>query len=1148
MSTPHNSSDAVPPLTAGELLDRRVAAGLSQRDLAERAGVSVRAIRDIESGRVRRPQAESLRRLAAAVAAKRAGSDQAPVAGPPEPTGPARSIEVAILGPVELHRGDDITVVASGQQRTVLALLALHAGRGVTRDEIVDVLWGGRPPRTAVNLVHIYIGHLRRLLATAGDGADATIARTPGGYQLAAGCTDAERFDRLATEARAHQARGDLTAALDAWREVQRAWRGPVVIDGPRRLRQHPAAVDLQHRRIIAAAEWADLALAAGETGGAVVDVVACLRELVHAEPLHEALQARFMLALAALGDQAGALRHFAETRAKLRDELGIEPGGELSAAHVRVLRGSAAGPVGRLDPVAPAQVPAAVASFTGRARMLSEMDALLTVGQPPGGSASPVVCLVTGAAGVGKSALAIVWAHRVREQFPAGQLYVNLRGYAAESALRPADALQLLLLGLGVRPEQIPTDADAAAALLRSRLSGRRALVLLDDAYSVDQVLPLLPAESRCLVLVTSRHRLDGLVARHDAHRVHVPLLTADESHELLARLLGPVRVRAEPAAARRLADVCEGLPLALRVTSANLRGEPDRRLELFVDELAGGDRLGHLQVAGDEWGGVRRAFDHSYRLLRHDVARVFRLLGLMPGATFAVADAAVLAGVPTTAASRAVDELAAASLIEPVGPGRYTMHDLLRLYAAERATAEESGLECARAPVRLCRHYLAKADEAAQLLNPGSARLAVPESESIMDGSPTFADRGAALAWLDEHRPNLVASVRHAAEHGYPGIAVLMADALRGYFHLRMYLADWGYVASTAVEAARAGHDLAGEAAGAMSLALLHLRTGDRQRALEGFTDALRLGRAGGWLAGVTAALSYLGSLHHMAGRQARAASLYGRAFAINGAGGRTAQQATNLLNLGLARLELGWPVVAARHYAGAGRMYRDVGAAGGVGVSLGNLGETDAIRGRYDRAQRRLIASLEALREVGHRGGQAEVLRCLAGLRRDTGDVASGLGLAQAALELAVDTGHRRAEISCRHTLGTILWHLDNGDGAAGAGTQLALALGMARDDGDAYYVSACLAGLAEARRRQGDSGAARDLANEAVRVARRGAYRLREADALGVLGTALVDAGQVGAARRVAILAVGLLRCAGASPTGPALSVVRATRLG
>ena len=1129
-------------MSQGDLLDRRVAAGLSQRQLAERAGVSVRAVRDIEHGRVRRPHAESLRRLAAAIAGA-TGSATAPAAQTEPAFATVEPAEVAVLGPVELRGGTATGALASGQQRALLALLALHPGRPVGRDEIVDVLWGGRPPRSAANLVHIYIGALRRRLAEVGGGI--TIARLPGGYQLSAGRTDADRFEALVTAARAHGQRGDIAAALAGWRDAQRVWRGPIVVDGPRRLRQHPSAVALQQRRIVAAIDWADLALASGAAGGEVGDLVACLRELAHAEPLHEGLQARFVLGLAALGDQAGALRQFADTRQRLADELGIEPGNELAAAHVRVLRGAAVGRSGgRRAGRHPRRCRPPCPRSPGGRPCCPRWTVCSTWLTRPDGSASPVVCLVTGAAGVGKSALAIVWAHRVREQFPDGQLYVNLRGYAAGSALRPADALQLLLLGVGVRPEQIPTDGDAAAAALRSRLSGRRALVLLDDAYSVDQVLPLLPAESRCVVLVTSRHRLDGLVARHDAHRVHVPLLTAQESRDLLGRLLGPVRVRAEPAAADRLAEVCQGLPLALRVTSANLRSQPERRLELFVDELAAGDRLAHLQVAGDEWGGVRRAFDHSYRLLRRDAARLLRLLGLMPAATFAAADAAVLAGMPSVTAARAVEELAAASLIEPVGPGRYTLHDLLRLYAHERATAEESGLECALAPLRLSRHYLARVDAAAEQLNPGSARLPVPQPESGVD--TPFADRATALAWLDEHRPNLVAAVRHAAEHGHPSVAVLLADGLRGYFHLRMYLADWGYVATTAVQAARAAGDIAGEAAGTMSLALLHLRTGDRAPALRGFTDTLRLARACGWRPGVTAALSYLGSLHHMAGRPARAATLYRRAYALNGEAGRPAQQATNLLNLGLARLELGWPALAARHYAQAGRMYRAVGSAAGEGVSLANLGETDAARGHVERAQQRLIRALAMMREVGHRGGQAEALRCLACVRRDAGEVPEALGLAQAALELAVATGHRRAEISCRHTLGTILWHLDRGDGAVEAGTQMALALEMARDDGDAYYVTAGLAGLAEARRRQGAHVAARELALEAVRVARRGAYRLREADALTVQGAALHDDGQTGAARRTATLAVALYRCAGAPPAGLARAVLRATR--
>jgi DNA-binding SARP family transcriptional activator/tetratricopeptide (TPR) repeat protein len=1048
------------------------------------------------------------------------------------------------------------TPIASGMQRAVLALLALDAGRAVSRDEIVDALWGDRPPRTAVNLVHVYIGHLRRLLAAvtgAAADSDRAIVWGGGGYRLAVGWTDVSRFDEQVSAARAYHAAGQEGAALAAYRAAAAWWRGPVAADAPTVVRQLPAAVALQRRRITATVEWADLAGRSGDPA----EVAERLRDLAHAEPLHEALHARLMLLLAARDDQVGALRVFADLRARLADELGVEPGDEVAAAHVRVLRGHAAGR--RSEAVGPAQLPAGVATFTGRAELMAGLDALLPGDARSGaadqagrggGPASPAVCLVTGPAGVGKSALATVWAHRVRERFPSGQLYVDLRGHASSSALRPVDALVQLLLGLGVRPEQIPTELEPAAALFRSRLSGQRALVVLDDAYSVEQVRPLLPAEPGCVVIVTSRHQLDGLVARHDAHRVGVPLLTPGEATELLGRLLGRGRIEAEPAATALLVELCEGLPLALRVAAANLRSAPERRLEGFVTELAAGDRLGRLQVPGDEQGGVRRAFEHSYRLLSPDTARVFRLLGLAPGGSLAGPGVAALAALPEPAAGRALEELVGANLVEAVGSGRYAMHDLLRLYAAERAATGESDEERVLAPLRLCRHYLALADESAEWLNPGSARL---PTSSIVDGdSPVerpreFLDRAAALTWLDEERPNLVVAVRYAAEHGHWSTAVLLADALRGYFHLRMHSADWREVASLALQSARAGADVRGAAAAELSLALLNSRSGDRRQATVRFTEALRLARRSGWLPGATAALSYLGSLQHMAGHPARAAALYRRAYALNRRADRPAQQATNLLNLGLARFELGWPVLAARHYAHAGRIYGAVGSVGGEGVSLANLGETDVVRGRFDRASRRLLRALAKLREVGHRGGQAEALRCLAWVRRDQADLPAAVGLARAALDLALVTGHRRAEISCRHTLATILHRLGDADAEA----EYSRALAMARDDGDGFHVAACLSGEADVRREQGDIDAALRHASEALAIARRGSYRLREADALAALAAALWDADRLGEAARAATLATVLFRCAGAVQVpGTALAVLRATpkRLG
>jgi transcriptional regulator with XRE-family HTH domain len=339
----------------------------------------------------------------------------------------------------------------------------------------------------------------------------------------------------------------------------------------------------------------------------------------------------------------------------------------------------------------APAQLPGDVAVFTGRAEQLGQLDVLLAGAadrRGGGGLAHAVViAAIVGTAGVGKTALAIHWAHRVRERFDGGQLYVDLRGYAQAPPLRPIAALAGFLRALGVAAEQIPADTDQAAALYRSLLWGRRMLVVLDNARDADQVRPLLPGSQECVVLATSRERLAGLVASHDAQRLVLGMLTADEAVSLLRRILGSDRVDAEPAAVRGLAQACGFLPFALRITAAKLAWQPDRSITSYVECMLAGDRLSELAVDGDPHAAVGTAFDCSYAALSRAARRLFRLLGLLPGPEFTAQAAAALAGLPVPEAGRLLERLAAAHLIRPCGQGRFGFHELLRCYARQRA-----------------------------------------------------------------------------------------------------------------------------------------------------------------------------------------------------------------------------------------------------------------------------------------------------------------------------------------------------------------------------------------------------------------------------------------------------------------------------
>jgi DNA-binding SARP family transcriptional activator len=660
-------------------------------------------------------------------------------------------MEFRMLGPLRVRTARGWVPIAAEQQRTVLAVLLVEAGRAVSTVRLVDAVWGPRPPSRAVNTVQAYVMRLRRLLG--GDlgsdlGGDIVLTRDRG-YELAVDGdhVDAVVFERMVSAARRDLADGQAASAEARLSAALDLWRGPVLADVPA-VECLTWRADQLEQIQLAAQEQLMAALLALDRSAEAVEV---LHRLVDAAPLREQRWALLVRALDRCGRRAEALDAFQRARRVLRDELGLEPGPELRELQRAILSSDPSA-----HSVRPAQLPSDTAGFVGRVEHLARLDDL--VRDDPGRSPSPVVSVVSGAAGTGKTALAVHWAHGVRDRFPDGQLYLNLRGYASETPVRPLEALGRVLAALGVAAEQIPSDVEEASALYRSLLADRRVLVLLDNARDPEQVRPLLPGGAGCLTLVTSRDRLGGLVARDGASGLVVGVLDDREARAVLTRLLGPARVDAEPEATAEVVRLCGNLPLALRIAAARLSERPDAP----VAELAGllaGDRLGGLDVYGDTDPGVavRAAFDLSYRGQPADARRLFRLLGLAPGADVTAATAGALAGQDAVTTLRTLDRLASANLIAESAPGRYAVHDLLREYAAERAAAEESPAERAAALDRLYARYLAHAG-----------------------------------AWIDAERANVVSAVAHAAEHGPHEAAWLLADAMRGYLFSRVLTVD--------------------------------------------------------------------------------------------------------------------------------------------------------------------------------------------------------------------------------------------------------------------------------------------------------------------------------------------------------------------
>ncbi|WP_405772330.1 tetratricopeptide repeat protein [Actinacidiphila glaucinigra] len=995
------------------------------------------------------------------------------------------------------------------KQRTVLAALLVDIGRPVPVETLIDRVWGEEPPKEARNTLYAHVTRIRRLLGAAvGDGRRMSVERHSNGYLLNgdADAVDLHRYRSLVAQTRSPSLSAERQAAV--LREAVGLWKGEALAGLPGtwalRLREQLAQ---QHLNTVIL--WARAEMCLGRQG----EVVEPLRELAQHHQLVEPLAGELMRALYLDGRHAEALDHFTRTRAFLLDELGTEPGLNLRRVHEAVLRGTLdrPAPVQQMPASAgthhrvPMQLLPDIAGFVGRDGDLKRLDALLP-DQGEDITGTLVITVVSGTAGVGKTTLAVHWAHSVRGRFQGGQLYVNLDGFAPTPPMRPIDALSRFLHALGVPAEEVPADQEEAAALYRSLLAGKRVLVLLDNARSPEQVRPLLPAAPGSMALITSRNRLSGLVAREGASRLTLDRLTVEEARDLLCAVLGKELVEAEPDAAAALAEACGRLPLALRIAAANLIDHPQRSIAAHVADLTAGDRLATLEVEGDEQTAVRGAFDQSYAALDPDARRLFRLAGLIPGRDVTAHTAAALTGAELGTASRLLDRLASAHLIEQHAPGRFAFHDLLRLYAIERADKEEEAEERTAAVRRVLRWYLRTADTAAQLVYPQKLRL--PQGPEPAGSGPEagFDDRKTALAWLDDERFNLADTVAHAAEHGPRPAAWRLADTLRGYYWLRMHTVDWLAVAQAGLKAAEADGDLPGQGAAQLSLGDVHRCLSLYHQAIDHYAQARALNEQAAWLDGQAAALGNLGNTYERAGRLQDAAETHRKALDLDQRTGRLAGQAASLANLGSVHREMGQLRTAGDYLAQALELDRKIGSRAGEAMDLTSLGETCHALGQLHDARIHLSEALTIHREEGDRDFEAETLRALAGLNRDTGRLDEAREQVGAALAQARETGNRRIEADTLNTLATIHQRRGRSHDAVDTHQQ---ALDLARDTGERYPEAAALIGLATSCTELGRIPAARAHAQQGLGLAQHAGYRFLEAQAATALAASLAD---------------------------------------
>jgi tetratricopeptide (TPR) repeat protein len=632
------------------------------------------------------------------------------------------------------------------------------------------------------------------------------------------------------------------------------------------------------------------------------------------------------------------------------------------------------------------------------------------------------VISTVAGTAGVGKTALAVRWAHRVAEAFPDGQLYVNLRGYDLDRPVTAGDALAGFLRALGVVSADIPLEESERAARYRSLVHGKRLLMVLDNAAAEEQVRPLLPGSGSVMVVVTSRDSLAGLVARDGAHRLDLDLLPQGEAVALLGALIGE-RAEADPAATEALAGLCARLPLALRVAAESAASRPDTPLAELAAELAEeGDRLALLDAGGDPRGAVASVFSWSYQQLPEDAARMFRLLGLHPGTDWDRYAVAALTDASLARAGRLLGLLARAHVIQPSGLSRFGMHDLLRAYGADLAVAHDSRQARQAALTRLFDYYLAACAAAMNCLAPAE-RHRRPDPPQTETPVPKLDDRATALAWLDAELPALIAIAAYTAAHGWPGHTIRVAATLHRYL-------DSGHdtqgltIDTHALDAARAIGDRSAQASMLTSLGVFHGRGGRYAQAADHHREALALARECGDRITEARALGNLALIHDQRGDYRQAADHHQQALAIFRELNDLSGEAIILSNLGLVYVRQGRYQQAAGHTQQAITLHRRVGHRFSEAVALTNLGEIRYRQGRYEEAADHQAQALIVSGEIGDHRVRGWALARLGKVRHRQGLQDQAIASHKMALELFREVSDRDGEAEALNGAGETL----------------------------------------------------------------------------------------------------------------------------
>jgi DNA-binding SARP family transcriptional activator len=924
-------------------------------------------------------------------------------------------VEFRTLGPVELLVAGDRLDLGPARQRAVLAVLLVDAGRVVPIETLVDRVWGERPPQQVRNVVYTYVTRLRRILEQAVTrGGQAALLHGPGGYLLEVDprLIDLHRFRAIVRQADDGSA-GDKERAA-ALREALDLWQGPPLAgltgDWAARVRD-----GLEQQRVAALAEWADVALRLGRPAMVVDEMQQRLTEYPFAEPLI----AYLIRALYENGRRSEALTRYADARQKIAEELGVEPGEQLRRVYETIVR---VGSDGNARPAFRAQLPPAPPGFSGRAAEVATLCALMTAT----GRTIVVAAAISGVGGVGKSALALQVAHLVTSHFPDGQLYVDLQGASPGLApLDPEEALGRFLRALG---DQDMKDRPLAelAARFRALTAARKLLVVLDNARGVAQVRPLLPAGAGCAVIVTSREVLATL---DGATHVHLDVMEPEEAVELLGRLVGVGRIHADLAGAAEVASLCGHLPLALRIAGARLVARPGWPVRALADRLTHATRrLDELRAAdlqvGSSLAVSHQALADSPDATDRAAADAFSLLGLPDWPELCLPAVARLLDRPEPETERMLERLVDAQLVQSVEPGRYRLHDLLRLYA--RDEADRQRISSAAALNRAMEWYLAATWQTFRLVRPGDNRadLLGARWASPSGFAPTTAV--AALDWLEIERPNLVTIVAQAAAR--PDLATEicpgLGQALPMLLWVRGHWRDWLQVSQAALAAARRVDDRIGEAYGHHDLGAAYERHGDYERALIHLREGLTLFTELGDRHGQAACLYAVGMIHCQQRNGEAALDFTVRSLSLRRTIGDRRGESTCLRLLGSVHYFAEEFAQAVRCHQEALDIYRELGDHHGQAAALSNIADVRREEGDYPAALAHGQEALEIFRRLGDRYGQAVSFSNLGTMNHRLQRYAEAVDFHRQALTIFQELGIRQSEAECLHDLSVAL----------------------------------------------------------------------------------------------------------------------------